>query len=157
MISNGKDQCIKLWDLRQMSAASCRIPNPNHTRYDYRYSDFGSRAAPGIHSFIRSFFPSLPLLSLSLSLFYFLSVSYSFSLPLCFFICHISSFFLSWLLILIVIIGVQTHPNDKSIQTYRGHRVYQTLIRAYFSPASTTGQKCIIINDYYYNHYHYHY
>lgn len=36
-----------------------------------------------------------------------------------------------------------THPNDCSIATYRGHRVLQTLIRCYFSPAHSTGQRYI--------------
>ena len=35
------------------------------------------------------------------------------------------------------------HPDDASIQTYKGHLVDQTLIRAYFSPAATTGQRYI--------------
>uniref|UniRef100_A0A7S0WVH0 Uncharacterized protein n=1 Tax=Chlamydomonas leiostraca TaxID=1034604 RepID=A0A7S0WVH0_9CHLO len=35
------------------------------------------------------------------------------------------------------------HPHDKSLMTYRGHTVRQTLIRAYFSPAHTTGQRLI--------------
>ncbi|KAK9834848.1 hypothetical protein WJX81_003498 [Elliptochloris bilobata] len=35
------------------------------------------------------------------------------------------------------------HPHDVSLQTYRGHSVSQTLIRAYFSPASTTAQRYV--------------
>jgi hypothetical protein len=35
------------------------------------------------------------------------------------------------------------HPGDVSLMTYRGHAVLQTLIRAYFSPAHTTGQRYI--------------
>jgi WD repeat-containing protein 23 len=35
------------------------------------------------------------------------------------------------------------HPDDASLQTYTGHLVDQTLIRAYFSPAATTGQRYI--------------
>ena len=35
------------------------------------------------------------------------------------------------------------HPNDCSVQTFRGHSVLQTLIRAYFSPAHTTGQRMV--------------
>ncbi|XP_011628001.1 LEC14B homolog isoform X2 [Amborella trichopoda] len=35
------------------------------------------------------------------------------------------------------------HPNDQSVATYRGHSVLRTLIRCYFSPASSTGQKYI--------------
>uniref|UniRef100_A0A7S3VU90 Anaphase-promoting complex subunit 4 WD40 domain-containing protein n=1 Tax=Dunaliella tertiolecta TaxID=3047 RepID=A0A7S3VU90_DUNTE len=35
------------------------------------------------------------------------------------------------------------HPHDASVMTYRGHQVHQTLIRAYFSPSHTTGQRFI--------------
>ncbi|KAF6262050.1 WD40-repeat-containing domain protein [Scenedesmus sp. NREL 46B-D3] len=35
------------------------------------------------------------------------------------------------------------HPGDVSLMTYRGHAVLQTLIRSYFSPAHTTGQRYI--------------
>ncbi|KAK9288345.1 hypothetical protein L1049_016798 [Liquidambar formosana] len=35
------------------------------------------------------------------------------------------------------------HPHDQSLTTYRGHSVLQTLIRCYFSPEYSTGQKYI--------------
>ncbi|TDH68172.1 hypothetical protein CCR75_003229 [Bremia lactucae] len=35
------------------------------------------------------------------------------------------------------------HPNDRSIMTYRGHVVIETLIRCYFSPLHSTAQKYI--------------
>jgi hypothetical protein len=35
------------------------------------------------------------------------------------------------------------HPHDVSVQTFRGHTVLQTLIRAYFSPAHSTGQRFV--------------
>ncbi|KAK9810228.1 hypothetical protein WJX72_007006 [[Myrmecia] bisecta] len=35
------------------------------------------------------------------------------------------------------------HPHDHSIMTYRGHAVLHTLIRAYFSPVHSTGQRFI--------------
>ncbi|KAG2423726.1 hypothetical protein HXX76_015115 [Chlamydomonas incerta] len=38
---------------------------------------------------------------------------------------------------------VVRHPHDSSLMTYRGHSVQHTLIRAYFSPAHTTGQRFI--------------
>jgi len=44
--------------------------------------------------------------------------------------------------------GQTSGSNDYSIMTYRGHRVLQTLIRAYFSPAYTTGQKYIYTGSY---------
>lgn len=39
--------------------------------------------------------------------------------------------------------ALQPHPDDRSLMTYRGHQITQTLIRAYFSPIETTGQKYI--------------
>jgi WD repeat-containing protein 23 len=36
-----------------------------------------------------------------------------------------------------------SHPDDCSVMTYRGHAVLKTLIRCHFSPAATTGQKYI--------------
>ncbi|KAF8062665.1 LEC14B protein [Scenedesmus sp. PABB004] len=35
------------------------------------------------------------------------------------------------------------HPRDVSLMAYRGHGVLQTLVRAYFSPAHTTGQRYV--------------
>ncbi len=35
----------------------------------------------------------------------------------------------------------RTHPFDCSIKTYRGHKVLKTLIRCYFSPKFSTGQR----------------
>ncbi|XVF62704.1 hypothetical protein PTKIN_Ptkin09bG0029400 [Pterospermum kingtungense] len=35
------------------------------------------------------------------------------------------------------------HPRDQSLATYKGHSVLRTLIRCYFSPAYSTGQKYI--------------
>ncbi|XP_062180333.1 LEC14B homolog [Phragmites australis] len=35
------------------------------------------------------------------------------------------------------------HPDDKSLATYRGHSVLRTLIRCYFSPMHSTGQRYI--------------
>jgi len=37
----------------------------------------------------------------------------------------------------------RAHPNDASIMTYVGHRILQTLIRCYFSPPMSTGQRFI--------------
>jgi WD repeat-containing protein 23 len=35
------------------------------------------------------------------------------------------------------------HPQDVSLKTYHGHSVVSTLIRCYFSPAFSTGQRYI--------------
>eukprot|EP01119_Soliformovum_irregulare_P019734 TRINITY_DN6313_c0_g1_i2.p1 TRINITY_DN6313_c0_g1~~TRINITY_DN6313_c0_g1_i2.p1 ORF type:complete len:450 (+),score=118.33 TRINITY_DN6313_c0_g1_i2:78-1427(+) len=78
-ISNGKDKCTKLWDIRKMSDP--RLEDSFSRRsHDYRFS-----AGP--------------------------------------------------------MYGV--HPNDNSLMTYSDHSVSKTLIRCYFSPAATTGQKYI--------------
>jgi len=92
LISNGKDQCIKLWDIRSMLPASSKVNHPAHARWDYRYGGLGN--------------PSR------------------------------------------LFSGAKPHPDDRSLQTYRGHRVLQTLIRSYFSPQSTTGQKYIYTGSY---------
>ncbi|KAJ1262861.1 hypothetical protein BS78_09G141300 [Paspalum vaginatum] len=86
-ISNGKDQAIKLWDIRKMtsSADSCADGTPT---WDYRYSRY-----PQQHKQLK-------------------------------------------------------HPHDQSLATYRGHSVLRTLIRCYFSPAFSTGQKYIYTGSY---------
>ncbi|XP_024522032.1 LEC14B protein [Selaginella moellendorffii] len=40
------------------------------------------------------------------------------------------------------------HPGDESLMTYKGHEVLQTLIRCYFSPRISTGQKYIYTGSY---------
>ncbi|XP_047325037.1 LEC14B protein isoform X2 [Impatiens glandulifera] len=82
-ISNGKDQMIKLWDIRKMSSNS-KGNNQGYRNYewDYRWMEYPS---PGT----------------SLN-----------------------------------------HP-DQSVATYRGHAVLRTLIRCYFSPVYSTGQRYI--------------
>ncbi|KAK3138798.1 hypothetical protein QOZ80_5AG0373540 [Eleusine coracana subsp. coracana] len=86
-ISNGKDQAIKLWDIRKMmsnaESYTARVP-----AWDYRYSRY-----PQQHNQLR-------------------------------------------------------HPHDQSLATYRGHSVLRTLIRCYFSPAYSTGQKYIYTGSY---------
>ncbi|KAG2619343.1 LEC14B protein-like isoform X1 [Panicum virgatum] len=86
-ISNGKDQAIKLWDIRKMmsNADSCADGAPT---WDYRYSRY-----PKHHQQLK-------------------------------------------------------HPHDQSLATYRGHSVLRTLIRCYFSPAYSTGQKYIYTGSY---------
>ncbi|XP_062144040.1 LEC14B homolog isoform X2 [Alnus glutinosa] len=81
-ISNGKDQTIKLWDIRKMSSnATC--PSSGSYEWDYRWMDYPPQARD------------------------------------------------------------LKHPFDQSVATYRGHSVLRTLIRCYFSPAYSTGQKYI--------------
>ncbi|KAF4357686.1 hypothetical protein F8388_007222 [Cannabis sativa] len=84
LISNGKDQAIKLWDIRGISS-NTTISTPAYRNYewDYRWMDYPTQAKD------------------------------------------------------------LKHPCDQSIFTYRGHSVLRTLIRCYFSPAYSTGQKYI--------------
>ncbi|CAL0334650.1 unnamed protein product [Lupinus luteus] len=89
LISNGKDQTIKLWDIRKMSSnATMMSPNAlspgiGEDDWDYRWMDYPDYARN------------------------------------------------------------LKHPHDTSLATYRGHSVLRTLIRCYFSPSYSTGQKYI--------------
>lgn len=89
LISNGKDQTIKLWDLRKMKNAS-DVKAPSGCSFDYRDTWGLSRRQRSMNSNTR-----------------------------------------------------RGNPLDCSIMTYRGHKVFQTLIRCRFSPAFSTGQKYI--------------
>lgn len=85
-ISNGKDQSLKLWDLRKMVST---------TEFDSLPSkDYGLRQWD-----YRNMYYKKP--------------------------------------------RYDSHPNDCSVMTYRGHAVLRTLIRCHFSPIATTGQKYI--------------
>ncbi|PQQ10487.1 LEC14B homolog isoform X1 [Prunus yedoensis var. nudiflora] len=83
LISNGKDQTTKLWDIRKMSSRACSNPGLRDHDWDYRWMEYPAHAK------------------------------------------------------------TLKHPNDQSLATYRGHGVLRTLIRCYFSPAYSTGQKYI--------------
>eukprot|EP00878_Enallax_costatus_P018481 GHUV01019456.1.p1 GENE.GHUV01019456.1~~GHUV01019456.1.p1 ORF type:complete len:369 (+),score=74.08 GHUV01019456.1:1185-2291(+) len=87
LISNSKDQTIKLWDVRAAlkpaAAAVAAERRPAIPRWDYRWEEY-----PAAGYAVK-------------------------------------------------------HPDDVSLMTYRGHGVLQTLIRAYFSPMYTTGQRYI--------------
>ncbi|XP_043719249.1 LEC14B homolog isoform X1 [Telopea speciosissima] len=82
-ISNGKDQTIKLWDIRKMSSSATCNTRFRNSEWDYRWMDYPDEARD------------------------------------------------------------RRHPCDQSLTTYRGHSVLRTLIRCYFSPAYSTGQKYI--------------
>ncbi|KAG7991431.1 hypothetical protein I3843_02G075300 [Carya illinoinensis] len=81
LISNGKDQTIKLWDIRKMSSNAMYLLKDDG--WDYRRMDNPPHAR------------------------------------------------------------TLKHPYDQSLATYRGHSVLRTLIRCYFSPTYSTGQKYI--------------
>jgi WD repeat-containing protein 23 len=84
LISNGKDQTIKLWDIRKMSAkAPSGTFGFRNYDWDYRWMEY-------------------PDMARNLK-----------------------------------------HPKDQSVATYKGHSVLRTLIRCYFSPDYSTGQKYI--------------
>ncbi|XP_050237416.1 LEC14B protein isoform X2 [Mercurialis annua] len=82
LISNGKDQTIKLWDIRKMTSNYTCAGLRNY-EWDYRWMDYPPQAKD------------------------------------------------------------LKHPGDQSVATYRGHSVLRTLIRCYFSPTYSTGQKYI--------------
>ncbi|KAM3410425.1 hypothetical protein ACQJBY_002561 [Aegilops geniculata] len=86
-ISNGKDQAIKMWDIRKMTSNSDGSEN-RVPAWDYRYSRYPQQYKQ------------------------------------------------------------QKHPHDQSVATYRGHSVLRTLIRCYFSPTYSTGQKYIYTGSY---------
>ncbi|XP_039127759.1 LEC14B homolog [Dioscorea cayenensis subsp. rotundata] len=81
-ISNGKDQTIKLWDIRKMTSKD-KWRRRKRLHWDYRWMEYPFEARR------------------------------------------------------------MKHPNDMSLATYQGHSVLQTLIRCYFSPQYSTGQKYI--------------
>ncbi|KAK6164736.1 hypothetical protein DH2020_001600 [Rehmannia glutinosa] len=83
LISNGKDQAIKLWDIRKMSSNATCYQGYRNYEWDYRWMDYPPQAR-----------------------------------------------------------GLK-HPYDQSVATYKGHSVLRTLIRCYFSPEYSTGQKYI--------------
>ncbi|XP_031252049.1 LEC14B homolog [Pistacia vera] len=83
LISNGKDQSTKLWDIRKMSTNTRDCPRRRFTDWDYRWMEYPE---------------------------------------------HKRNF---------------KHSNDQSLATYKGHSVLRTLIRCYFSPEYSTGQKYI--------------
>ncbi|XP_057757606.1 LEC14B homolog [Arachis stenosperma] len=82
LISNGKDQTTKLWDIRKMSSNAISTGLADED-WDYRWMDYPDYARN------------------------------------------------------------LKHPHDQSLATYKGHSVLRTLIRCYFSPSYTTGQKYI--------------
>ncbi|KAK3440962.1 hypothetical protein EUGRSUZ_B01223 [Eucalyptus grandis] len=85
LISNGKDQSTKQWDIRKMTSTSPAFPSPRQRDFywDYRLTDYPEEERN------------------------------------------------------------LKHPHDQSVATYKGHSVLYTLIRCYFSPAYSTGQKYI--------------
>lgn len=44
--------------------------------------------------------------------------------------------------------NVNKHKEDQSLFTFKGHKVLKTLIRCYFSPAETTGQRYVYTGSY---------
>jgi len=89
LITNGKDQTIRLWDIRKMlSQNEVRQAFRNESHFPRFHWDYRCMDYPGVGLDVK-------------------------------------------------------HPLDCSIQTYRGHIVRETLIRCYFSPVHTTGQRYI--------------
>ncbi|CAO1633947.1 unnamed protein product [Parajaminaea phylloscopi] len=86
-ISNGKDQSLKLWDLRNMKSSADAEQGAYRRDYGLRNWDY------------RNMYYRKP--------------------------------------------RFQSHPEDCSVMTFRGHAVLKTLIRCHFSPTVTTGQKYV--------------
>jgi len=83
LLSNGKDQSMKLWDIRTMTDYNKIKPNGlRKYHWDYR----NGTEYPGVN---------------------------------------------------------EVHPNDKSVLTFKGHKVLRTLIRCNFAPEFTTGQRYV--------------
>ncbi|XP_027363530.1 LEC14B homolog [Abrus precatorius] len=82
LISNGKDQTTKLWDIRKMTSNAVNL-GLGDDEWDYRWMDYPEYARN------------------------------------------------------------LKHPHDQSLATYKGHSVLRTLVRCYFSPSYSTGQKYI--------------
>ncbi|MCJ1404199.1 hypothetical protein MMC11_007424 [Xylographa trunciseda] len=85
VLSNGKDQTMKLWDLRKMMStteASRLTPSRYTTSFDYRFMNYSDT-------------------------------------------------------------DYTPHPHDKSLVTFRGHKVLKTLIRCHFSPSGSTNSRYV--------------
>ena len=89
MISNSKDQSLKLWDMRMLRDYGGNVPHISNRSdsWDYRFD-------------------------------------------------------------LMARVKHRASPHDTSLMTYTGHQVVQTLIRCYFSPRETTGQRYIYTGSY---------
>lgn len=88
LLSNSKDQTLKIWDVRRASdaaaaSAAAAAREAPRFQWDYRWMEYPARNR------------------------------------------------------------LVEHPADGALRTLRGHRVLHTLIRAYWSPAGTTGQRYV--------------
>ncbi|CAG9462039.1 unnamed protein product [Pedinophyceae sp. YPF-701] len=95
LLSNGKDQCARLWDIRRMHDGASDVAAPGrrprydvNVPWDYRWEKY---PLEGYHV---------------------------------------------------------AHPHDCSVMRYHGHKNLATLIRAYFSPADSTGRRYIYTGSY---------
>ena len=50
--------------------------------------------------------------------------------------------------VLAEVLQQMVHSQDQSVMTYKGHRVLQTLCRAYFSPVETTDARFIYVGSF---------
>lgn len=117
LISNGKDQTIKLWDIRKMSS-SVKLWVPSLHKIDLYLSIYLYDSA--------LFFLFVLFSSLSCNLVTFWCCSSS--------IPRAYDWDYRWMVYPSEARHMK-HPHDQSLATFRGHSVLRTLIRCYFSPA----------------------
>lgn len=119
LITNSKDQTIKLWDARVFSSkeaqeeASLLVTVANNS-WDYRWQNVPKKCE---------------LAKLIFRIFFFIS--------------FVISRFTNGMFNYTVLYPRKPLDGDSSVMTYRGHIVVQTLIRCHFSPPATTGQRYI--------------
>ena len=113
IISNGKDQACRLWDLRKMRTSAEYEESLQERRY-YGIRNFDYR-------YFRLFLFSLENAE---------ETPFSPKLGACRYPHYPRP-------------KHDAHPKDCSVMTYRGHSVLRTLIRCHFSPAETTGAQYI--------------
>lgn len=134
VLSNSKDQSIKIWDMRKPSNLRNRSTARQHqlsmTTWDYRWD----RVPRECKQLLRIIYVIIS----NFDCFAFPLKSCIILLVHCELICNL------FLFSSITVYNPQKAlDGDSSIMTYRGHRVSKTLLRAKFSPMEQTGQRFI--------------
>ena len=158
VLTNGKDQCAKLWDLRKMYSASEFRALPRvepRFSWDYRWAHYPVRTAWGecgcgeVVVVVR-LWPWIVAVGCQAN-----GKGHDGCVCVCvcvFFCVCVVCIVCACVCVLRVCVDVvphqawgrpYKHPHDCSVMTYRGHVVLNTLIRCYFSPQPNTGQRYI--------------